>query len=200
MGAMTIEPDLRWTVIGRRAMLALALVSVLMVGGCKKKKPPLPVAQPPIIAEPQPTPEPTPAVITPPVTTAPPATATTPAPTKPKPKPRTPTRKPAPSVAKPSPTKPSVPEKPPAEDSITISANTNTDAAYTQRNETEQLLQSSESNLRRINRTLNDGEQSMVHQVRNFITQSRLAMQDGDLERAYNLAVKANLLSGEIAK
>ncbi|HYE26365.1 MAG TPA: hypothetical protein VEG32_14325 [Clostridia bacterium] len=196
---MTIEPDMRWATMGRRAMLAIALVSVLAAGGCKKKKPPLPVAQPPIIAEPQPQPEP-PAVITPPVTTAPPATATAPPASKPKPKPRTPTRKPAPSVAKPSPAKPPLPEKPPSEDSITISANTNTDAAYVQRNETEQLLQSSEYNLRRINRTLNDGEQSMVHQVRNFITQSRLAMQDGDLERAYNLAVKANLLSGEIAK
>ena len=34
----------------------------------------------------------------------------------------------------------------------------------------------------------------------NFITQSRLALGDGDLERAYNLATKANLLSQELAK
>lgn len=69
-----------------------------------------------------------------------------------------------------------------------------------QRRGTEQLLQSAESNLRKVSRTLSDSEQAMARQVRNYITQSRLATQDGDLERAYKLAVKANLLSGELAK
>lgn len=65
---------------------------------------------------------------------------------------------------------------------------------------TEQLLQTAENNLRRVTRQLNDGEQAMLRQVRNYITQSRTASRDGDLERAYNLAMKANLLSGELAK
>jgi hypothetical protein len=40
----------------------------------------------------------------------------------------------------------------------------------------------------------------MLRQVRTYIAQSHSASQDGDLERAYNLAMKANLLSGELAK
>jgi hypothetical protein len=65
---------------------------------------------------------------------------------------------------------------------------------------TEQLLQTAESNLRRVTRSLSDGEQAMIRQVRNYISQSRTATRDGDLERAYNLAMKANLLSIELAK
>lgn len=65
---------------------------------------------------------------------------------------------------------------------------------------TAQLLQAAESNLRRVTRSLSDGEQAMMRQVRNYISQSRTATHDGDLERAYNLAMKANLLSVELAK
>ena len=65
---------------------------------------------------------------------------------------------------------------------------------------TEQLLQTAEGKLRKVTRQLSDGEQAMLRQARNYITQSRSASQDGDLERAYNLAMKANLLSGELAK
>jgi hypothetical protein len=65
---------------------------------------------------------------------------------------------------------------------------------------TEQLLQVAEGNLRKVTRQLSDGEQAMLRQARNYILQSRSASQDGDLERAYNLAMKANLLSGELAK
>lgn len=65
---------------------------------------------------------------------------------------------------------------------------------------TEQLLQTAEGNLRKVTRQLSDSQQAMLRQARTYITQSRAATQDGDLERAYNLAMKANLLSGELAK
>jgi outer membrane biosynthesis protein TonB len=65
---------------------------------------------------------------------------------------------------------------------------------------TEQLLQVAEWNLQKVTRQLSDGEQAMLRQARNYIAQSRSASQDGDLERAYNLAMKASLLSGELAK
>jgi hypothetical protein len=65
---------------------------------------------------------------------------------------------------------------------------------------TEQLLQAAEGNLRKVTRQLSDGEEAMLRQARNYIAQSRSASQDGDLERAYNLAMKASLLSGELAK
>lgn len=65
---------------------------------------------------------------------------------------------------------------------------------------TEQLLQVAEGNLRKVTRQLSDGEEAMLRQARNYIAQSRSASQEGDLERAYNLAMKASLLSGELAK
>jgi predicted component of type VI protein secretion system len=65
---------------------------------------------------------------------------------------------------------------------------------------TEQLLQSADGNLRRVTRSLSEAEQAMARQVRTYISQSRTATRDGDLERAHNLALKANLLSAELAK
>ena len=70
----------------------------------------------------------------------------------------------------------------------------------TQRQQTTSLLGSAESNLSNIHRSLSGDEQQMVSQIRNYIAQSRKAMSDGDLERAYNLANKANLLSSELVK
>ena len=69
-----------------------------------------------------------------------------------------------------------------------------------QRQSAEQLLASAENNINRINRSLNEQEQSMRQQVANFVQQSRRALQDGDVERGYNLALKASLLSNELAK
>ena len=40
----------------------------------------------------------------------------------------------------------------------------------------------------------------MVQQARVYMTQSRSAIQDGDSARAYNLAMKAHLLSDELVK
>jgi hypothetical protein len=40
----------------------------------------------------------------------------------------------------------------------------------------------------------------MLRQARNYIAQSTQALQAGDIERAYNLAVKANLLTNELTK
>jgi len=124
---------------------------------------------------------------------------------KPKPQ-KNSARKTAPAAAKQAPTaqvappaQPS-PQKPPAaassEGQVQIAAQVPQGTAQN----TEQLLQAAEGNLRKVTRQLSDGEQAMLRQARNYITQSRSATQDGDLERAYNLAMKANLLSGELAK
>ena len=68
------------------------------------------------------------------------------------------------------------------------------------RQQTSGLLGAAESNLSNIHRSLSVDEQNMVSQIRNYIAQSRKAMTDGDLERAYNLANKAILLSSELMK
>ena len=81
-----------------------------------------------------------------------------------------------------------------------ISADLPPGTAQNQRRDTETLLQTAEANLKHVTRTLNDDEQAMMRQARNYIAQSRTASQDGDFQRAYNLAVKAKLLSAELAK
>ena len=40
----------------------------------------------------------------------------------------------------------------------------------------------------------------MASQARDYLSQSVQAMQQGEIERAYNLAVKANLLADELSK
>jgi hypothetical protein len=66
---------------------------------------------------------------------------------------------------------------------------------------TKQLLASSDANLKKISgRQLNESQQDTVRQVKSYMEQANAAEKDGDVQRAYNLAVKANLLSAELAK
>jgi hypothetical protein len=65
---------------------------------------------------------------------------------------------------------------------------------------TGQLLDSTDANLRQITRQLSASEQSMLAQCKDYETQSREAVKNGDMERAHNLALKAHLLSDELVK
>lgn len=191
-----------------RKLAILVLALLVLLSGCKKKKPPVPQPQseaptitvpvqpPPQLPQPQPQPE-APTTTT---TTTPekPATATV---TKPKPKRRA-ARKPVPPAA----TSPSEKTKttvneggtiPPAEQ---LSAGIPQGEATRQRQSAAQLRQNTENNLRSITRQLSNDEQAMVQQIRTYLAQSRSADNDGDTERAYNLALKAHLLSGELVK
>ena len=76
---------------------------------------------------------------------------------------------------------------------------TSSDAAHSQTS-TEQLLQSTENNLNSIKRQLTKDEEAMRAQIREFINQSRKATAENDLARAHNFALKARLLSDELAK
>lgn len=65
---------------------------------------------------------------------------------------------------------------------------------------TEQLHLATEGNLKKIaGRQLTEDQQEMVNQIKQFMDQSKAAVADGDLERGHNLAVKARLLSDELA-
>ena len=63
------------------------------------------------------------------------------------------------------------------------------------RGTTDQLLQATESNLRRLNRSLNAAEQKMVDEVKNYMQRARSAQTDGDMNLARNYALKAHQLS-----
>ena len=88
----------------------------------------------------------------------------------------------------------------PGDNSAQITADVPRAAVQSQRQNTENLLRNSEGQLGRIARALGDGEQGMLRQARNYIAQSNQALQAGDIERAYNLAVKASLLANELSK
>lgn len=122
--------------------------------------------------------------------------------TKPKPKPRRVARKVVPAEPPPAsttlPTQAQSGQQKPAETPVQITAELPRSAAM--RQNTGQLLDATENNLKKLTRQLSDNEQATVRQIRTYILQAKAAVNDGDLERAYNLATKANLLSNELVK
>jgi outer membrane biosynthesis protein TonB len=182
-----------------KTTLAAALLALLLFGnGCdlfRRKKPTPPPSVPPTIdrrtidlPQPQPVPPPT-TEPAPPIQQPPPAQ-------KAKPKHTRPPRKIV-VPAEPTDTTPE-PAKPTPDPSINAPM-TNAQAER-EKQQTSNLLGAAESNLSNLHRSLTGDEHLMVSQIRNYIAQSRKAMTDGDLERAYNLANKANLLSSELVK
>ncbi len=70
-----------------------------------------------------------------------------------------------------------------------------------QRQATEQLLQATDANLKKIaQRKLTPDQQDVVRQITFYMQQSRSANQEGDLGRARNLAVKASQLCDALAR
>lgn len=198
--------------------VSVALLSSALFGlsGCWfKKKPPVPPpsAQAPTTTTPQPAPpqqEPPPAAQPKEEQKPAESTAAKPKP-KPKPKPKV-AHKPAPL---PAPAK--TEEKPPQQASVKppkiviqeggsndtagqISTAMGHDEATHRHLSTAQLLESAETNLRGLNRTLTADEQATVGQIKDYIEQSRSATAQQDLVRAHNLALKAHLLSDELVK
>ncbi|HKV91357.1 MAG TPA: hypothetical protein VJW20_02290 [Candidatus Angelobacter sp.] len=76
---------------------------------------------------------------------------------------------------------------------------TSGDAAHNQA-ATDQLLKTAQANLNAINRELSKEEEGKRSQVLEFISQSQKATNENDPSRAYNLALKARLLSDELVK
>ena len=69
-----------------------------------------------------------------------------------------------------------------------------------QKEDTARMVDATENALKGINRSLNDEEKSMRSQIQSYLQQSRKATGDGDFERAYNLAKKAQLLADALVK
>jgi hypothetical protein len=64
---------------------------------------------------------------------------------------------------------------------------------------TDQLLASTDANLKVISsRQLSASQQDTVTQIKSFMEQARVASSNGDVPRAYNLASKANMLSADL--
>ena len=70
-----------------------------------------------------------------------------------------------------------------------------------ERRKSGQLLTATEANLKSLgDRKLSPEQQATVTQIRQFMDQSRAALDAGDLTQGYNLASKANVLSEELTK
>jgi hypothetical protein len=87
-----------------------------------------------------------------------------------------------------------------SEPSIELAGGAANQAAH-QRDIANQILGSANANLKKIaGHPLSAGQQDMVSQVRQFMGQSKAAIDAGDLERARTLAWKAEVLSEELVK
>src|SRR5579872_2717164 len=75
------------------------------------------------------------------------------------------------------------------------------DQTSKKRNEATQSLGSAEANLKKIAELqLSAAQQDTVSQIRQYVQQSKSALADGDVERGYILAWKAQLLSEDLVK
>lgn len=73
--------------------------------------------------------------------------------------------------------------------------------ASRQRENTTRLLNSADANLQKIaGRQLNPDKQATVDQIRAYLQQAKDALSRGDLQRSHNLALKATLLSEDLAR
>jgi hypothetical protein len=195
----------------RTLVTLLLVVGLLFVEACTKKKPVV-VSRPsaPTIAVelpeeiPETVPDQAPASVTQEKPPEPP-----PVKTKPKKTTRTATKKTPPPVSTPAaaqqPTATNNNQtvaslRPPAAPDTAIAAAMPSQEINRQKEETTQIVDATENNLKNLSRSLNDDEKAMKTQIQSYLQQSRKATTDGDFERAYNLAKKAQLLADALIK
>jgi hypothetical protein len=130
-----------------------------------------------------------------------------PASKKPTVKKKAPPKKKVPTVEKAGPTEEDGPPKRVVRDGSTtepvnqISPSVPERQASSQLQKTNDLLIAADTNLKSISGAqLNSDQEDMVKQVKTYMEQAKTAAEMGDLERANNLATKAQLLSAELVK
>ena len=94
------------------------------------------------------------------------------------------------------------PQKPSAEipPDIAIAAAMPSEAITKQKESTAQIVDATDNSLKNLSRQLSDNEKAMKSQIQSYLLQSRKATTDGDFERAFNLAKKAQLLADALIK
>lgn len=193
----------------RKIVTSLFLVALLFVQGCTRKKATLPPkATAPTIAESLPDgypleeqPEPSPQVA-----------ETQPPPPQPTTKPKKPARSAKKTNPAPNPTAANNAQNGKGNQTVasvrpadtppqTVIAAAIPSAQLTQqKEETTRMVDSTENALKGLTRSLSDDEKSMKSQIQSYLQQSRKATTDGDFERAFNLAKKAQLLADALLK
>jgi hypothetical protein len=88
-----------------------------------------------------------------------------------------------------------------AEPNAQLTPSITEEQAARQRQNTNDLLASTDASLQKLSgRQLTQDEQETIGQIRMFMQQVKEADKEGDLQRAYKLALKAHLLSDALAK
>jgi iron uptake system EfeUOB component EfeO/EfeM len=88
-----------------------------------------------------------------------------------------------------------------SEPSIQLAGGADPGQTSNQRDTANQMLDATEANLKKLaGKQLTPNQQDMVSQTRQFMQQSKAAVEAGDLERARTLAWKAQVLSEELVK
>jgi ElaB/YqjD/DUF883 family membrane-anchored ribosome-binding protein len=208
--------------VTRKLVTSLLLLALLLAEACTKKKPPVPPhAQAPTIAEALPDEIPEKPEVPP--TEISQAPVVTPPPKKPPNKKtgKITTKKANPpastTVAATPPPAPAPAQTPPPQNTTQTVANlrpphNNPEPApemtvaaaipnaNKQREDTAHLVDTTENALKNITRPLNDEEKNMRTQIETYLQQSRKATAEGDYDRAFNLAKKAQVLVEALIK
>ncbi len=88
-----------------------------------------------------------------------------------------------------------------ADPAVQLAPGMSEEQASSQRQNTSQLLATTDANLKQISsRQLNSTQQDSIGQIRKYMEQARTAEKAGDVDRAHNLASKAVMLSDDLAK
>lgn len=87
------------------------------------------------------------------------------------------------------------------EPSIELAGAASDDQAARARNAVDQMVTVTENNLKNIsNQTMSSSQKDQINQIRQYLTESKSAVADGDLDRARTLAWKAQMLSEDLVK
>jgi hypothetical protein len=94
-----------------------------------------------------------------------------------------------------------VPQGGASEPAMQIVPGVSEEEARRQRQNAQELLSATESNLKKLGaRTLNPNQQETIGQIRHYMEGARSALKEGDTQRAHTLAQKSYLLSDDLAK
>jgi len=87
-----------------------------------------------------------------------------------------------------------------AEPTVAISPDLSDQETSRKLNSTDRLLASADANLKQIaSRPLSSAQEDTVKQIKVYMEQARTAAKNGEVQRAYTLANKANMLSADLA-
>lgn len=86
-----------------------------------------------------------------------------------------------------------------ADPTVELSPGLSPQQASHQTQSTKELLATSDANLKTLaGRQLSPSQEETVKQIKSYMEQAKAAEDDGEVQRAHNLAVKANLLSADL--